>query len=88
MAGTEQQAEPPPPQEAQARSATDRTDLTLPDLARAILAREFRPRMGEIRRLAEAALAAAERKKKKKKAAGKAVRKKRLAKIPGQKAKR
>lgn len=58
-------------------------------LAEGILARTIRPRVADIRRLAEAVLAAARKpakktKKSKKKAAKKAERK--LSKIPGQKA--
>lgn len=57
-------------------------------LAEGILARTIRPRVADIRRLAEAVLDAARKadKKKKKKAAKKAERK--LSKIPGQKARK
>ena len=55
--------------------------LELKTLAEGVLARTIRPRVGDIRRLAEAVLKPD--KKKKKKAAKKAERK--LSKIPGQK---
>ena len=62
----------------------DQADLPLKDLARAILARQFRPRVSSIRRLAEAVLEPKKKGKKKgaKKKTDKAVRK--LARIPGQ----
>lgn len=60
----------------------DTASLDLKDLARAILARQVRPRVGDVRRLAEAAL---DKKRKSKKGAKKSDRKKRkLSKIPGQ----
>jgi hypothetical protein len=77
--------------------ATDRASLGLPELAKAILARTFKPRVGEIRRLAEGVLAGKSRKKKpkknakkkdaEKKAAEKRARgkKRKLSRIPGQK---
>ena len=81
-----------------ASPAVDQNALNLADLAKGVLARDFRPRVDTIRRLAEAALAKAEspakpKKKKKKKAAEKAAKsasgkKRRLAKIPGQKGKK
>ncbi len=84
-----------PPQNASAKvpaaldPAVDQDELSLTDLAKAILARDIRPRVNSIRRLAEAVVAnEAKPSKKKKKAAsgGKASNKKRkLAKIPGQK---
>lgn len=71
------------------QTPVDQDALSLKDLATAILAREFRPRVSSVRRLAEAVLAedSKPRKKKKKADAGaKSVGKKRkLAKIPGQK---
>lgn len=64
----------------------DQDALPLKELARGVLAREFRPRVSSIRRLAEAALAQKPAAKKKKKKAAKASGKKRKqAKIPGQK---
>jgi hypothetical protein len=63
----------------------DQSEMTPQDLARAILARQIRPRITSVRRLAEALLAKGAKKgKKKAKKADKKVRK--LAKIPGQKA--
>jgi len=67
-----------------AAPANDPSELSLADLARKILAREIRPRVADIRRLAEAVLAA-EEKRARKKAGGK---KHKLAKIPGQKGKK
>lgn len=74
------------PAKAVPPAANDAGELGLADLARAVLAREIkRPRIAEIRRLAEAVLAA-EGKRAKKKA--KKDGKKKLAKIPGQKGKK
>ncbi|MEO5706919.1 MAG: hypothetical protein ABIT10_07620 [Alteraurantiacibacter sp.] len=73
--------ETPPP------ASVDQADLPLKALARAILAREIRPRIASVRRLAEAVLEPKNGKNKKKhakKKAAKAVRK--LARIPGQNA--
>ena len=71
----------PPAERPDTAAMTDR------QLAKAILAREIRPRVAEVRRLAEAVIVGAAKKnaaKKGKKA--KTVRK--LAKIPGQKKRR
>ncbi|MEO6387682.1 MAG: hypothetical protein ABIT16_08665 [Croceibacterium sp.] len=72
--------------------ANDPEEIGLAELARAILAREIkRPRVGQVRRLAEAALAAEERRARKKaKPAGKkkADKTRKLARIPGQKTKK
>ncbi len=67
-------------------AATDQDALSTSDLAKGVLARDFRPRAASVRRLAEAVLAAerAARKKKKKKSG----KKRRLARIPGQKGKK
>jgi len=69
--------------------AAERVELGVADLARGILSKEIRPRIGDIRRLAEAVLAggsAKPKKAKKDKADGKKKdkSKKKLAKIPGQ----
>lgn len=66
---------------AKVKAAPVSEPLDLKALAEGILARTIRPRVTDIRRLAEAALKP--EKKKKKKAAKKAERK--LSKIPGQK---
>ncbi|HWK41301.1 MAG TPA: hypothetical protein VNR60_05155 [Croceibacterium sp.] len=77
-------ADSPPP-----APAPDRDSLSLAGLAQAILAREFRPRVREIRRLADAVLATEEKRARKKAGGGKKGGKKhKLAKIPGQKAKK
>lgn len=65
----------------------DQADLSLKDLARAVLAREIRPRVSSVRRLAEAVLEPKKgkgkgKKKTAKKKGDKVVRK--LARIPGQ----
>lgn len=66
--------------------ANDAGELDLADFARAVIAREIkRPRIADIRRLAEAVLAAEEKRAKKKSKKG---GKKKLAKIPGQKGKK
>jgi hypothetical protein len=77
------------PVEAVPAAANDVGELPLADLARGILAREIRPRVADVRRLAEATLAA-EEKRARKKAGGKKkdTKKRKLAKIPGQKAKK
>lgn len=67
---------------AKPEPANDEGDLPLADLARGILAREIRPRIAQIRRLAEAVLTAAER------GAKKGGKKGKLARIAGQKKKR
>lgn len=69
--------------------ANDAGELTLAELARGVLAREIRPRAGDVRRLAEAVLAA-EDKRERKKAGGKKkdIKKRKLARIPGQKGKK
>lgn len=58
-----------------APEASETTELTVIELAEAVLARRLRPRVADVRRLAEAVLAAPSSKKKKKdkkkKAAGK-----------------
>lgn len=73
------------PQEQNAE-AVDQDALDIKALAAAILAREIRPRVSSVRRLAEAVLAhdakPAKPAKKKKKSSGK---KRKQAKIPGQK---
>lgn len=69
--------------------ANDREELGLADLARGILARELRPLVGHVRRLAEDVLAHEEKRARKKAAGGKKDGKKhKLAKIPGQKGKK
>ena len=79
---------------AQAPAPADSRDgLSVGDLARGILSKDIRPRLGDIRRLAEAVLAgrgAKPRKGKKDKADGgkKAKGKTTLARIPGQKGKK
>ena len=75
------------PVEAVPAPANDEGELALVELARGILAREIRPRVADVRRLAEAVLAA-EEKRARKKAGGKGKdgKKRKLAKIPGQKA--
>jgi len=79
---------------AQAPAPADaRDDLSVGDLARGILSKHIRPRVGDIRRLADAVLAgrsAKPGKGKKDKAGGgkKAKGKKTLAKIPGQRSKK
>lgn len=81
---------PQPTQTAPAAPVIDDpAELALADLARGIVAREIRPRVADIRRLAEAVLAAEEKRARKK--AGrknKDGKKRKLAKIPGQKAKK
>ena len=72
----------PPPAAVQSEPSTE--PLGLKALAEGILARTIRPRVTDIRRLAEAVLKPD--KKKKKKSAKKAERK--LSKIPGQKARK
>jgi hypothetical protein len=71
--------------EAVPAPANDRGDLSLADLARGVLAREFRPRVAELRRLAEAVLAAEEKRARKKAGGKKQGKKRKLPKIPGQK---
>jgi hypothetical protein len=77
---------PPAPAPADTRDA-----LSLPELARGVLSKDVRPRAVDVRRLAEAVLAgpsAKPKKDKKVKADGKKAKGKKLAKIPGQKAKK
>ena len=76
------------PVEAVPPPANDEGELALVDLARGIVAREIRPRVADVRRLAEAVLAVQE-KRARTKAGGKKKdgKKHKLAKIPGQKAK-
>ncbi len=85
----EKTATSPPPAEQDA--------MVIEDLAKGVLARDFRPRAGSIRRLAEAVLAPPaspakprKKKKKKKKAATEkgSGKKRKLARIPGQKARK
>ena len=77
------------PVEAVPAPANDEDELTLADLARGIVAREIRPRTADIRRLAEAVLTAEEKRARKKTGGKKKDSKKhKLAKIPGQKAKK
>lgn len=78
-------AEPAPA----APAASDADELALADLARGIVARTIRPRIADVRKLAEAVLVA-EEKRARKKAGGKNKdgKKRKLAKIPGQKAKK
>ena len=66
--------------------AADRDELSVTELARGILSKDIRPRVGDVRRLAEAVLAGGKPKKDKKaKAEGKKAKgKKKLARIPGQ----
>jgi len=78
-AGREQAIAVPP-----APPALDRDALTDKELAKAVLAREFRPRVAEVRRLAEALLGKAA-KKDRPKGKGKKAKSKNLAKIPRQK---
>jgi hypothetical protein len=71
--------------------ADNRDELGVADLARSILAKAIRPRAGDVVRLAEAVLAggAKPKKVKKVKADGdKKAKGKKLAKIPGQRAKK
>jgi len=81
-------------------AAEDRSDLSLTDLANGILSKEIRPRVADIRRLAEAVLSGETARPKKAKAGaegkknktrsdekGGKKKKKKLAKIPGQRAK-
>ena len=68
---------------AKANETVDQDSLGLKTLAKAILAREFRPRVSSVRRLAEAVLE--ERKKPKGKKKSSSGKKRKLAKIPGQK---
>ncbi len=63
-------------------------DLGLAELAAAVLARSFRPRVRHVRRLAEAVLAAEDKRATKKKAGKTSGKKRKLAKIPGQKRKK
>ena len=87
----------PKPAAKPAKPADPRDGLSVGDLARGILSKEIRPRTGDIRRLAEAALAGGAKPKKagkdakksgadggKKKNKTKTKSKKKLAKIPGQ----
>ena len=74
---------PPPP----APPAVDTAGLSPAELAQAVLAHMVRPKAADVRRLAEAVLAGKTKKKKKKAGDKKAGGKKRkLSKIPGQKA--
>ena len=75
------------PVEAVPPPANDEGELALVDLARGIVAREIRPRVADVRRLAEAVLAAEEKRTRKKAGGKKDGKKRKLAKIPGQKAK-
>jgi hypothetical protein len=76
-----------------APAAVDNRDkLSVAELARGILAKDIRPRTGDVRRLAEAVLAGGGKPKKDKKSKAdggkKAKGKNKLAKIPGQRAKK
>lgn len=82
---TKQRAEP-----ANENTAVDQDALALDALAKGVLSREFRPRTASVRRLAEGVLALQEDLKKARKKAKKATKpsskkRKKLAKIPGQK---
>ncbi len=81
------EAEPPPADTQAEVRADDREDLSLADLARRVAARTIRPRVGEVRRLAEAVLSAEEKRARKKTGDKKPGKKRKLAKIPGRKAK-
>ncbi len=74
---------------ANAPEAVDQDALSLQELASAILAGSLRPRVNSLRRLAEAVLADQQKpaKKKKKSSSGSkgSNKKRKLAKIPGQK---
>ena len=59
----------------------DTSTMTDRQLAEVVLARKIRPRVGEVRRLAEAVVAKGKKKSAKK---GKTARSGKLAKIPGQ----
>ena len=65
----------------------DRATLTDKQLAKAVMAGTLRPRVGEVRRLAEALLRKDAPKPPKKKAKGKKAKSGKLAKIPGTKKK-
>jgi len=90
-------ARPKPP--AAPKPANDQGELSLTDVARGILSKEIRPRVGDIRRLAEAVLAGGGAKAKKAKADGgkkkdktrsdekSGKKNKKMAKIPGQQTK-
>lgn len=81
VAGDKPKTPPPAP------LAVDSASLSPAELAEAILARTVRPKVADVRRLAEAVLAGKTKKKKKKASEKKAGGKKRkLSKIPGQKA--
>ncbi|GAA0271842.1 hypothetical protein GCM10009127_10150 [Alteraurantiacibacter aestuarii] len=79
---------------AAAATAVDQDSLDVKALAKGVLARDFRPKVSTVRRLAEAVLAKSaetgkKKKKKKASASGKSGGKKRkLARIPGQKDKK
>lgn len=80
------------PQQPANAAADSPPELAIEDLARAVLAREVRPRVGDVRRLAEAVLARAAKPKKDRGAQAKGgkkakAKKGKLAKIPGQKGK-
>lgn len=70
-----------------AEPSIDQDELSIKALARGVLARDFRPRVSSVRRLAEAVLAKEAKPKagKKKKSAKVGRKKRKLAKIPGQK---
>jgi hypothetical protein len=59
------------------------TEMPLDELARAVLARELRPRVAQVRRLAEGVLAARAKPKKRKGDKKKGEKKRKLARIPG-----
>jgi hypothetical protein len=77
------------------KPANDRDELSVTDLARGVLSKEIRPRVTDVRRLAEAVLAGGSAKPKKAAKKDKAADgkkkdkgKKKLAKIPGPRAKK
>ncbi len=80
------QGREPQPNPGLQTARPDTTTMTDRQLARAVVDRTLRPRVGEVRRLAEAVLAADRPRKGKKTKADKPGRK--LAKIPGQKKKK
>ncbi|HEY6814115.1 MAG TPA: hypothetical protein VI168_01120 [Croceibacterium sp.] len=90
-----------PESPAAPKAANVERDLSLTDLASGILSKEIRPRVADIRRLAEAVLSGGHTKPRKAKADGEGKKtkvrpeekggkkkKKKLAKIPGQRAKK
>lgn len=90
------QEAPVPANDVAAVSAApvDQDALDIKALARGVLARDFRPRVSTVRRLAEAVLTKDAKAKKKKsgksgaKSSGKSGKSRKLARIPGQKNKK